>query len=1541
MNFVKIMKKIILALIILCISATVFSINISDCTGLQSMSGANSYTLTGNIDCTATNTWNSGAGFAPITSFTGTLNGAGYTIRGLYINRTGSNSQALIGTSTNATLTNIVFEDANIAMYNYGGVLLANGSATISNITVRNSIIRSVGNVGYVGGIAGNYTGGQFTNSSIYGSVVSGPGYVGGLIGKFGMASNNASIDINDCYADLNSVTSSGDYVGGIVGQLTNTGTGTLSSINRSTAVVRTLFGYSYVGGIVGSHVGAGGTISDVNITLSSWSLRGSSFARIGGIAGNLAGTLTRSFAIINLDINNTSASGDYVGGLVGYGLGSTISDSYADVNIDTTISNAERVNAYVGGIVGYGSNIYRSYARGYKLYSGQYTGMYVGGLAGRLDGNISDSNATFTSIIGGGGYYGDGYVGGLVGYFHGNYIIRSKATANLVKVTRANSVANYAGGLIGGISTAGNKDINNCTVDVNNVEGFRTSNGSDSGISGLIGFVANVAGIHVSINQTSVRSKLLYATGDGIGGFIGYMVNSSGSLTITDSNATIERIHLYGGAGYGYVGGLIGRASVGRANITNSFAISQIDINLPSSSNGLGYVGGLAGAIGTGNVSDSWADTNVNGNFNTYSPRYVGGLIGSADVNLIRTYARGTYLDANKSGGYYVGGLAGACSWNVTDSNATFERIDGSGSYYGDAYIAGLVGSFTGNYILRSKAIVTSITAPTYPTNFVGGLVGGIGVAGNKDINYCSADVNIISATKTSNGSTTGVGGLIGFVANVAINLSINNSSARTGTIYGIGDGLGGLLGYMVSSSGSLKIIDSNAITDRIYFYGGGGSGYFGGLAGRAYAGRVDINNSFAISQIDVNATAGLDYVGGLAGEASLSGLIYNSWADTNINGSFGTYSPGNVGGLFGSADVNIIQSYARGNYIKITKANGSNVGGFAGKLSGDVLDSNVVFVDINGSSSSYGYGYVGGFVGYYTGGYILRSKVNAVHVTGYRADSLTDKVGGFIGYVRSTKATDINDCFVTVTAVRGYKNNNGSSSNVGGLIGDSYGSYPLTINHSFVNADLISATSSEVGGLVGNSNRSPLVIMDSNAVVRQIVVTGTPGRIGGLVGSASTNSLITNTYASSNLILSNSSVSPAYYGGLIGHIGGGLVTKSYADTNIDATIGAYSGSQIGGLIGYSAAQILNTYAHSGYIMATKSYGSRIGGLVGHLDSTVTNSYAIVDTDVNGVDNIGGVAGYVGNTYSVNNSFFVGRAKATSTPDNNIVGNASASNVVNCYFYKTGAASVCSQSGTTVTCGIDNPSMTDYFKGKTSTIRLRAPFSGGAVDWNFNYTGHAGVWYGWYRDYPHFILDPTTPHVPVGEYKSVPLELATAKKCQYIDFNFVQVGNSDVNIQIQIGDLNAAMWDDSNWFGPDGTSSTAYTLTSDKNIPSSKGNGKWIRWKAMLYASTEGETPALKSVDFNCIPIGEMVLVANADLATWYRIDYNEIFSGTHGTVDWLYNVGFGWGTITLNSFPPAIMGSPLYLKAKIAGRADSNVPAIDNNIMVAYRVN
>ncbi|MCK4639941.1 MAG: T9SS type A sorting domain-containing protein [Candidatus Marinimicrobia bacterium] len=174
------------------------------------------YIQTADIDASFTSTWDSGNGFTPIGNsdikFTGSYNGQGHTIDGLFINRASTDYVGLFG--------NIGFDP----------------SAEIYNIGVTNVDITGNDNVG--GLVGWNFANSTISNCYATGSVT-GNSVVGGLVGiNYYMNST-----ISNCYATV-SVTGN-SHVGGLVGGNYN------STVSNSYATGSVTGGSSF-GGLVG-----------------------------------------------------------------------------------------------------------------------------------------------------------------------------------------------------------------------------------------------------------------------------------------------------------------------------------------------------------------------------------------------------------------------------------------------------------------------------------------------------------------------------------------------------------------------------------------------------------------------------------------------------------------------------------------------------------------------------------------------------------------------------------------------------------------------------------------------------------------------------------------------------------------------------------------------------------------------------------------------------------------------------------------------------------------------------------------------------------------------------------------------------------------------------------------------------------------------------------------------------------------------------------------------------------------------------------------
>ena len=208
------------------------------------------YKQTADIDASQTLEWNSGQGWSPIgnstTNFTGSYDGQGHTISGLYINRLVSGI-GLFGVST-GSFSNLGVINLNISGgHNTGGL------------------------VGQGGNISNCYTTGT----------VNGYQYVGGLAGS--------GTNVSKCYSTCNVLSSAS--AGGLVGY----GSGTIRNCYSTGSVTRRpAYGTTDLGGFVGWDAGA--TIQYCYSTGSVTYAGAASPTTNGFVGTNFGGSFTANF---------------------------------------------------------------------------------------------------------------------------------------------------------------------------------------------------------------------------------------------------------------------------------------------------------------------------------------------------------------------------------------------------------------------------------------------------------------------------------------------------------------------------------------------------------------------------------------------------------------------------------------------------------------------------------------------------------------------------------------------------------------------------------------------------------------------------------------------------------------------------------------------------------------------------------------------------------------------------------------------------------------------------------------------------------------------------------------------------------------------------------------------------------------------------------------------------------------------------------------------------------------------------------------------
>ncbi|WP_426075096.1 YDG domain-containing protein [Janthinobacterium sp. DSP2-3-3] len=344
---------------------------------LMAMAPGAAYVLGANIDASGTaggkGVWGE-TGFIPVgtrdNAFTGSLNGQGHTISGLYINLPDTKNVGLIGyTEAGSVISHVGMLGGSISGEDNVGGLVGSNAGLVSDSYATGTISGD----DYVGGLVGANAG--LVSNSYATGTISGDDSIGGLMGL-----NQGTV--NDSHASGN-VNGSG-RVGGLIGEIDH---GSISGSHASGTVVGV---ENRVGGLVGENYN--GTITGSYATGNASGVR-----NVGGLVGDNNGddgiiaTVRGSYAT-----GNATAVKDNAGGLVGYNQGGAIVDSYA--------SGVASGDHDVGGLLGFNNNpddsVSNSYATG-AVHGNATTGALVGNNFGIVRDSFWSGAATAPGIGG------------------------------------------------------------------------------------------------------------------------------------------------------------------------------------------------------------------------------------------------------------------------------------------------------------------------------------------------------------------------------------------------------------------------------------------------------------------------------------------------------------------------------------------------------------------------------------------------------------------------------------------------------------------------------------------------------------------------------------------------------------------------------------------------------------------------------------------------------------------------------------------------------------------------------------------------------------------------------------------------------------------------------------------------------------------------------------------------------------------------------------------------------------------------------------
>lgn len=265
-------------------------------------------------------------------NYTGTFDGKGYTVSGLYFNDSSKEGVGLFGyVDSGGKISNVGVLDSYFLFSMFGGGVCGFNVGEISNCYNFSTVVETSGR-GYAGGVCGNNYGGKVLNSYNNG-IISGYIKTGGVCGC-----NESNGEITNCY---NSGTVSGkgeaNQIAGVCGNndsnCTISGcynTGTVSGINSGGVCLHnngTVKNCYNTGTVDGQNVRGGVCGDNTSGTITSCYNRGvvnGTGGYVGGICGNIGSSSSTTNCYYDSNIYSGKAIGYIPGGTVDNVMGKT-----------------------------------------------------------------------------------------------------------------------------------------------------------------------------------------------------------------------------------------------------------------------------------------------------------------------------------------------------------------------------------------------------------------------------------------------------------------------------------------------------------------------------------------------------------------------------------------------------------------------------------------------------------------------------------------------------------------------------------------------------------------------------------------------------------------------------------------------------------------------------------------------------------------------------------------------------------------------------------------------------------------------------------------------------------------------------------------------------------------------------------------------------------------------------------------------------------------------------------------------------------------
>mgnify|MGYP002796760732 FL=1 len=796
------------------------------------------YTVTADSDKSMLRQWQ------PMNGFSGSFDGNGKTITGLYIESSASYTGFFgrIQSSAEVSVKDLTLSGSYIQGGSWTGGLCGSLQGSVENCSATETVEVRGGD--YTGGLFGEKSSGSVSNCRNE-ATVSGRSNTGGIIGM------NSGGGINGC-SNTGVISSEFNRAGGICGWGDAEGALIADCENSGS-----ISGRDDIGGIAG--------ISRENIeNCRSTGIITGSTEDVGGIAGEKSGTYSSIRNCINE--GNITGGGDRIGGIAGYGEGTEL--KILQCCNYGTITGAKEIGGIAGRIRGYVENSFNT---------GNLTGTgTMGGISGvnekSLSGCYNTGALTYTEAEKTGGITGERTSGGSVrncyyldtidrgigqGYEDQNTVMKSAA-----QFTSGNVTWELNQGVTDGsqawYQTAGKGLPGFAGATIYPSESCGTYN--NTGSSGEIRHSFDPAGFCTGCGcyQPAEQNR------DGV-----YEIGNPGQLYWFAAlvNNDLSKAELSQGD-QGADAVLTRDIKIHEEHFTQPVSSGKIKDWKPIGSSGRSYTGTFDG---DGHI--------IYGLYCVQPGRDYTGFTGRAENAVIRGL---TLADSYISGGTYTGGISGDFTGNLENCE---NRAVVTGN---ESYTGGIVG------YLRGSITDCNNLGNVAGQNNTGGILGRGEKNGEEgQVLRCENQGNISGTSST--------GGICGITSGIPVTKSTN-----TGTIYSSGTFTGGITGRAEDSqevpitrcrnAGSVQGADNTGgIT-------GQGSaelcGNEGEVSGNSYVGGISGENSRGYIRNSYNwgTVEGNGYVGGVIGSIQgFGGNVEDCYSTGQITGSQ------NTGGVIG----------------------------------------------------------------------------------------------------------------------------------------------------------------------------------------------------------------------------------------------------------------------------------------------------------------------------------------------------------------------------------------------------------------------------------------------------------------------------------------------------------------------------------------------------------------------------------------------------------------------------------------------------------------